>query len=105
MNDPKRMAALQAKGAGAPPAEPPDAPPGVGGPGGDEMSGMPPPEVVIPKIADLLKQMADKLSDDQKSAVLSAAEQLQAAFPANPSDASGMQEGDNEAYGESTPVQ
>lgn len=96
------MAALQAKGAGAPPAEPPMAPPMAGG--GDEMGGpeggMPPPEVAIPKIGEVLSMMAEGLPDAQKSIVMECAEKLKGAFASNPGESAGMSPEDASAYGE-----
>lgn len=110
LDNPKRMAALQAKGAGAPPAEPPMAPPAMDDapmdepqgppPGGPEMGGMPPAEQVVPQIADALSQLAAGLPDEQKQMVMSAVQQLQAAFPTNSPNSGGMSAEDSEAYGE-----
>jgi len=105
MDNSKRMAALQAQGAGAPPAEPPQAPPDAMGGGMGDDSGMPPPEQAIPQIADLLNKLAEGLPDDKKGLIKSAVDQLQAAFPTDSSSSEGgMSAEDNEAYGEPTSV-
>lgn len=111
LDNTKRMAALQAKGAGAPPQEPPMAPPDMQepppeepqGPGGD-MGGMPPPDQVVPQIATVLEKMAAGLPDEQKNLVMSAVQQLQTAFPTDPSKSGGMSADDSEAYGEQPAV-
>jgi hypothetical protein len=103
MDNSKRMAMTQAKGSGAPPNEPPGAPPEAQDPSGADDSsqgGMPDPATVIPQIAQALEQMAAQLPEQQKQAVMSAAQQLQAAFPSNSPDSGGMSAGDSEAYGE-----
>lgn len=82
------------------------APPMAGGPGEDPGmagGGMPPPEVAIPKIADLLGMMAEGLPDEQKSVVSECAERLRGVFASNPAEGGGMSPEDNEAYGEPTP--
>lgn len=105
MDNSKRMAMTQAKGAGAPPQDPPQAPPDASGasPGGDG-GGMPDPSQVIPQIAEALNQMAQQLPDEQKQLVMSAAQQLQSAFPTDPSKSGGMSPEDNAAYGEQSPM-
>lgn len=101
MDNSKRMAMTQAKGSGATPSEPPGAPPEAQDPSGaDDQGGMPDPAQVIPQIAQALEQMAAQLPEQQKQAVMSAAQQLQAAFPSNSPDSGGMSAGDSEAYGE-----
>lgn len=103
MDNAGRMAQLQAKGAGAPPEDPPMAPPGAE-PAGDDASGMPPPEAVIPQISDALSQLAAGLPDDKKQLIMDAVSKLQAAYPANPSDSGGMPQADAEVYGEQPAV-
>ena len=99
MDNSARMMALQAKGGGAPPQEPPMAPPAAEG----DMSGgggMPPPEVLLPKLSEFLVKYAGSLPDQQKQAVLGAAEQLKAASPSNPSEGpmdAGPDSGESEA--------
>lgn len=115
LDNTKRMAALQAKGAGAPPAEPPMAPPGMMEPDGDEPmggpppgpemgGGMPPPDQAIPAISEALSMMAQSLPDEQKNLVMSAVQQLQTAFPTNSPNSGGMSAEDSEAYGEQPAV-
>jgi len=62
--------------------------------------GMPPPEVAIPKIAELLMMLSESLSDEQKSVVSECATRLQGVFASNPAEGGGMELGDAEAYGE-----
>lgn len=92
-----RMSMLQAKDAGAPPSEPPMAPPMMEGEGE-----LPPPDVMIPQIAEMLMAMAGSLSPEQAEAVTNAATQLQAVFSAKPPQSEGMSPLDAEAYGEPT---
>jgi hypothetical protein len=101
MQNTARMAQLQAKGAGAPPEEPPMAPPMAGGAPEESMGGgMPPPEVAIPKIAELLAMLAESLPDEQKSVVSECASRLQGVFASDPATSGGMSPEDSEAYGE-----
>ncbi len=104
MDSKSRMAMLQTKGAGAPPEEPPMAPPAMGEPEeGGMPGGMPPAEVVIPEVSMALQKLSETIQDPQKKQmVLDAVGQLQAAFPSNPSEGAGMS-ADAEAYGEPTP--
>jgi hypothetical protein len=74
-------------------------PPGMSDNDGDE-NGMPPPEVAIPQIADLLLNMADQLPPDIQKIVTDAANQLQAAFASKPPESGEMGANDAEAYGE-----
>lgn len=100
MQNTARMAALQTKGAGAPPVEPPMAPPMAEGAGEEMGGGMPPPEQAIPQIAELLSMLAEGLPDEQKAVVSECATRLQGVFASNPSTDAGMSTEDAEAYGE-----
>jgi hypothetical protein len=95
-----RMQMLQAQGAGAPPSEPPMAPPAEEGMEGEQ--GMPPPEVAIPQIAQMLMALAQGLPPEQASIVNECGARLQDAFAPKPPQGGEMSAPDAEAYGEPT---
>lgn len=88
----------QARGAGAPPSEPPMAPPdAMGAPEG----GMPDPVAMLPQIAMALGELAQALPPDKQQVVLECAQRLQAVSEAEPANSGGMPSDDAAAYGES----